>query len=92
MDKNLFSSSNNKVISNEVCASVGCQRFSTTSIKFPIGFSANFCSQCAAELIRDGLGTNKKSKTERHQQEKLNGPDFHIVETESWSNDKRSEV
>jgi hypothetical protein len=82
----LFSSGNNKVISNEVCASIGCQSFSATSIIFPIGFSANFCSQCAAELIRDGLGTSKESK------EKLHSPDSHIVETESLSKDRRSEV
>jgi hypothetical protein len=81
-----------KVISNTLCASIGCERISTTRIKFPIGFCANFCFQCATELIRDGLGTNKESSTEQHQQEKLNSADFHIVEKESWSKDRRSEV
>jgi hypothetical protein len=91
-------SSSNKVISNEVCASIGCQRYSTTRIKFSIGFSANFCSQCAADLIRDGLGTNEEIRrieqlnSQQHKQGKVQSPDFRIVKTDSWSQDRGSEV
>jgi len=59
--------SNNKIISNGVCASIGCQMFSTTRIKFSIGFSANFCSPCAADLIRDGVGTNEETRVKPPQ-------------------------
>jgi hypothetical protein len=58
--------STTKVISNEVCASIGCQRISTKTINFQIGFSANVCSQCADDLIRDGIGiASDKTETKK---------------------------
>jgi hypothetical protein len=89
----LLSPDNTKVISNEVCASIGCQRISTTCIKFQIGFSANFCSQCAAKLIHDGLGTSEEQLDgQQHRKGKVHSLDFRNVETDSWSQGRRSEV
>ena len=41
---------------NTSCGKNKCSRQATVKIIFTLGFSANFCAECAEELIQEGIG------------------------------------
>jgi hypothetical protein len=45
-----------KIVNNEICGINGCNEPADTSIYFSLGFSANFCKECANALVAKGLG------------------------------------
>jgi hypothetical protein len=51
----------NKIVNNEICGINGCSKHADTSIYFSLGFSANFCKECANALVAKGLGVEVSS-------------------------------
>ena len=45
-----------KEVDNLVCGTSGCTRPAKRKVFFSIGFSANFCEECANVLTRDNIG------------------------------------
>jgi hypothetical protein len=45
-----------KIIHNQICAYNGCRRPASVRLRFSLGFSARFCSTCAAELAVAKIG------------------------------------
>ena len=51
-----------KIVNNEICGINGCNEPADTSIYFSLGFSANFCKECANALVAKGLGMKGLAK------------------------------
>jgi hypothetical protein len=49
-----------KEVRNTFCGKNKCKRQATIKIIFPLGFSAGFCAECAEELIKEGVGAEKR--------------------------------
>jgi hypothetical protein len=47
-------------VRNTSCGKNKCNKQATIRIIFALGFSANFCTECAEELIQEGAGTEKQ--------------------------------
>ena len=45
-----------KQVDNLVCGTSGCTRPAKRKVFFSIGFSANFCEECANVLMHDNIG------------------------------------
>jgi hypothetical protein len=45
-----------KELHNILCGSIGCTRPAKRKVLFSIGFSANFCEECANVLMHDNIG------------------------------------
>jgi hypothetical protein len=45
-----------KIVNNELCGINDCDKRADTRIYFSLGFSANFCRECANALAAKGLG------------------------------------
>jgi hypothetical protein len=45
-----------KEVDNLLCGISGCTRPAKRKVFFSIGFSANFCEECANVLIHDNIG------------------------------------
>jgi hypothetical protein len=45
-----------KEVYNKTCGALGCNVTVSNRVVFSVGFSANFCERCAAELVSNGLG------------------------------------
>ena len=45
-----------KEVDNLLCGTSGCTRTGKRKVFFSIGFSANFCEECASVLIHDNIG------------------------------------
>jgi hypothetical protein len=47
-------------IDNLVCGANDCNKTANRKLFFSVGFFANFCSECAEELIQEGIGDEKQ--------------------------------
>lgn len=59
--------SEEKIISNKICAQKQCKRPVDFRIKFSLGFSAGFCSRCGEQLIREGLGVKEQKNNAKDE-------------------------
>jgi hypothetical protein len=50
-----------KIVNNELCGINGCNKPAHKRILFSLGFSANFCRECANALVAKGLGMEEVS-------------------------------
>jgi hypothetical protein len=50
-----------KIVNNELCGINDCNKPADTRIYFSLGFSANFCKECATALVAKGLGIEEVS-------------------------------
>jgi hypothetical protein len=57
-----------RIVNNEVCGIKGCDKPGKKIIYFSLGFSANFCTECADDLATRTLGiveVNNRDKNEK---------------------------
>jgi hypothetical protein len=47
-------------VENHICGANGCNKPANKKVLFSLGFSANFCTEHAEELIQEGIGTEKQ--------------------------------
>jgi hypothetical protein len=56
----------NKTIAvrNEICGASGCDKHASRRVSFSIGFSANFCIECARSLSGQNMGLEEVTSLE----------------------------
>jgi hypothetical protein len=70
-----------KEVRNTFCGKSKCRRQATIKIIFPLGFSAGFCAECAEELIKDGVGVEKRHlNKEMKALELVEGPGANAIQ------------
>jgi hypothetical protein len=69
-----------KEVRNTSCGKNKCSRQATIKIIFALGFSANFCAECAEELIQEGIGAEKQYLNEKMKAlELVEGPGANAI-------------